>query len=55
MTDAEVTQALPLLDQPAHVKLTGISHVLHNEQQESVLQAITDFLMKIPVNRSHFP
>jgi pimeloyl-ACP methyl ester carboxylesterase len=34
MTDAEVAQALSLLPHPAHVKLTGISHVLHNEQKE---------------------
>jgi pimeloyl-ACP methyl ester carboxylesterase len=44
MTDAEVAQALPLLAQPTHVKLTGLSHVLHNEQKEPVLRAIIEFL-----------
>ena len=44
MTDAEVEQGLPLLSQPTHVLLEGVSHVLHNEQKEPVLQAITDFL-----------
>lgn len=44
MTEAEVERALPLLAQPTHVRLKQISHVLHNEQKEPVLQAITDFL-----------
>ena len=51
MTDAEVAQALTLLAQPAHVKLTGLSHVLHNAQKEPVLQAIIEFLtIRIPEN-----
>lgn len=44
LTDAEVEQGLQLLSQPTHVLLEGVSHVLHNEQKEPVLQAITDFL-----------
>jgi pimeloyl-ACP methyl ester carboxylesterase len=44
MTDVEVAQALTLLAQPAHVKLNGLSHVLHHEQKEPVLQAIIEFL-----------
>ncbi len=44
LTDAEVEQGLPLLSQPTHVLLEGVSHVLHNEQKKPVLQAITDFL-----------
>lgn len=44
MTAAEVAQALPLLTQPSHVQLKGLSHVLHNEQKEPVVLAIIDFL-----------
>jgi len=47
MTDAEIERALPLLAQPSHVRLSGISHVLHNEQKAPVLQAILDFLREI--------
>jgi pimeloyl-ACP methyl ester carboxylesterase len=47
LTDAEVEQGLPLLSQPTHVLLEGVSHVLHNEQKEPVLQAITDFLTSL--------
>lgn len=47
MIDAEVEQALPLLAQPAHVRLEGISHVLHNEQKGPVLQAIFEFLTSL--------
>ena len=43
MTDAEVKQALTLLTHPSHVQLKGIGHVLHNQQKEPVLQAITYF------------
>ena len=44
MTDAEVALALPMLAHAAHVRLNGISHVLHEEQKRPVLQAITEFL-----------
>jgi pimeloyl-ACP methyl ester carboxylesterase len=44
LTDAEIERALPLLAQPTHVRLEGVSHVLHNEQKKPVLRAITDFL-----------
>jgi pimeloyl-ACP methyl ester carboxylesterase len=47
MTDAEVEQGMPLLPQPTHVLLVGVSHVFHNEQKEPVLQAITDFLTSL--------
>jgi pimeloyl-ACP methyl ester carboxylesterase len=47
MTDAEIERALTLLAQPFHVRLSGISHVLHNEQKAPVLQAILDFLQEI--------
>ncbi len=47
MTDAEVERALALLTQPSHVRLDGVSHVLHNEQKEPVLQAITAFLTSL--------
>ncbi len=43
MTDAEVAQASRLLAQPQHVKLEGVSHVLHNEQREPVLEALLSF------------
>jgi pimeloyl-ACP methyl ester carboxylesterase len=48
MTDAEMVQALPLLADPTHIKLDGISHVLHNEQPEPVLRAMIDFLEALP-------
>jgi len=43
MTDREVELALPLLARPQYVRLPGISHVLHNERKEPVVQALTDF------------
>lgn len=43
MTDGEVEQALPLLVQPQHVKLTGVSHVFHNERKEPILEALATF------------
>lgn len=43
MTDREVEEALPLLAQPQHVKLDGVSHVLHNERKEPVLAALKTF------------
>ncbi len=47
LTDAEVEQGLPLLSHPTHVLLKGISHLLHNEQKEPVLQAIIGFLASL--------
>jgi len=47
LTDTEVEQGIPLLSQPTHILLEGVSHVLHNEQKEPVLQAITDFLTSL--------
>lgn len=43
MTDREVEQAIPLLRRSAHVKLTGVSHVFHNEQKEPILEAVQAF------------
>ncbi|MDQ2995682.1 MAG: alpha/beta hydrolase [Chloroflexota bacterium] len=47
MTDAEVAQALPLLRQPAHVRLAGLSHILHSERKEPVLEAVLPFLTSL--------
>lgn len=44
MTDEEVAQAMKLLSHPTHIFLPGISHVLHNEQKEPVLETILMFL-----------
>jgi pimeloyl-ACP methyl ester carboxylesterase len=43
MTDLEVAQALPLLAQPSHVRLEGLSHVFHNERKEPVVRALQAF------------
>jgi pimeloyl-ACP methyl ester carboxylesterase len=43
MTDAEVEQALPLLARPSHIRLEGVSHVLHNQRKEPVLTALKAF------------
>ena len=43
MTDAEVEQALPLLARPTHVRLEGVSHVLHNERKEPIVKALKAF------------
>jgi pimeloyl-ACP methyl ester carboxylesterase len=45
MTDREVELALPLLDRPRHIRLQGISHILHlhNERKQLVVQALKAF------------
>jgi hypothetical protein len=43
MTDEEVEQALPLLAHASHVKLIGVSHVLHNDRKEPVVAALQEF------------
>lgn len=43
MKDAEVEQAWPLLVQPSHVRLDGVSHVLHNDRKEPVVTALKNF------------
>jgi pimeloyl-ACP methyl ester carboxylesterase len=43
MTDDEVGQALPVLARPHHVKLEGISHILHMERKELVVRALERF------------
>ncbi len=44
MTDAEIEQAMPLLAQPSHVRLEGVSHVFHNERKEPIVKALETFL-----------
>jgi hypothetical protein len=44
MMDAEVGVAMKLLRQPSHIKLSGLSHVLHNEDKMGVLTAVFDYL-----------
>jgi len=43
MTDREVELALPLLDRPQHVRLQGISHILHIERKEPIVRALNIF------------
>jgi pimeloyl-ACP methyl ester carboxylesterase len=43
MTDREVELALPLLDRPHHIRLQGISHMLHIEHKEPIAHALTAF------------
>ena len=44
MWDDKVRTAVSLLPDPHHVLLKNISHVLHNEQKEPVLEALLNFL-----------
>jgi pimeloyl-ACP methyl ester carboxylesterase len=50
MTDAEVARALPLLTQPRHVRLAGVSHMLHAEQPHTVLREVIDFLSTLSLS-----
>jgi pimeloyl-ACP methyl ester carboxylesterase len=43
MTDREVELALPLLVQSQHIRLQGISHILHIERKEPIVQALAAF------------
>lgn len=43
MTDEEVKGALQLLARPSHIRLEGVSHVLHNERKEPIVQALQTF------------
>lgn len=43
MTDAEIQQAWPLLARPNHVRLEGVSHILHNENPQAVVNALRNF------------
>lgn len=43
MTDSDVNQALSLLTHGSHVKLAGLSHALHGEQKEPVVEALKAF------------
>jgi hypothetical protein len=44
MTDAELERGLPLLRQAGHVRLAGLSHILHGERKQPVLEALLPFL-----------
>jgi pimeloyl-ACP methyl ester carboxylesterase len=43
MTDREVALALPLLDRPQHIRFQGMSHILHIERKEPIVQALEAF------------
>ena len=43
MTDEEVRKAIPLLAKPTHIKISNLSHTLHNERKEPVLEALKQF------------
>jgi pimeloyl-ACP methyl ester carboxylesterase len=43
MTDREVDLALPLLDRGQHIRVQGISHILHLEHKEPIVQALAAF------------
>ena len=43
MTDQEVKLAQPLLAQPQHLCLPGVSHILHLERKELIVQVLADF------------
>jgi pimeloyl-ACP methyl ester carboxylesterase len=45
MTDEEVRQVLPLLAKPTHIKLLNLSHILHNERKEPVVEALKQFFL----------
>lgn len=47
MTDDDVRRALPLLRRGTHLRISGMSHVLHNERKEPVLAAIRQFLSTV--------
>lgn len=47
MTDDDVHRALPLLRRGSHMRMAGMSHVLHNERKEPVLGAIRQFLSTV--------
>ncbi len=49
MTDEEVAQAKTLLPRAQHIKLDGISHILHNEDKVGVLTAVLPFLHKFKI------
>ena len=43
MTDSEVALAQPLLERSQHIRLPGISHILHLERPEPIVQALIAF------------
>jgi pimeloyl-ACP methyl ester carboxylesterase len=47
LPDTEVEQGLALLTKPAHIRLEGVGHGLHNEHKDVVLQAIKGFLQTL--------
>lgn len=50
MTDVEIEQAWPLLAYPSHVRLEGVSHVLHNDRPEPVVTAVRTFFQTVQNN-----
>jgi pimeloyl-ACP methyl ester carboxylesterase len=44
MSEAEVARGLTLLARPTHIQLVGVSHILHGERKDLVLEAIVPFL-----------
>jgi pimeloyl-ACP methyl ester carboxylesterase len=44
LTDADVARRIELLAQPTHVRLAGVSHILHGNRPEAVLEALLPFL-----------
>ena len=52
MTDEEIRRALPLLAQPSHVHLAGLSHILFIDNKELFLEAVEVFLKPLQGDRS---
>lgn len=50
MNDEEIEIAWPLLARPSHVRLDGVSHVLHNENKEPVIAALKSFFYTVRDN-----
>jgi pimeloyl-ACP methyl ester carboxylesterase len=44
LTDADVTRGVQLLAHPMCVRLTGVSHILHGERADAVLEVMLPFL-----------
>ncbi len=47
LTDADVARALELLARPTHAHLAGVSHILHGDRADAVLEAMLPFLGSI--------
>ena len=51
MTDIEIEQAMSLLVRPSHLRLEGVSHVLHNDRKEPVVSALKSFFYPEPEDK----